>query len=87
MLEKLVDSIILDNTYHNRFNHELRQRSDKEINDLLKWINETFQKIEECDRASEMILSAMDAQQRWMLANGIIIGLKLGAEIFGEKAI
>lgn len=87
MLEKLVDSIMLDNTYHNRFNHELRKQAETEINDLLKWINETFPGLEECDKASGMILSAIDAQQRWMLANGIIIGLKLGAESFGEKDI
>lgn len=87
MIEKIVDSILLDSSYCSDFNCGLKKHAEEETNALLKWISETFPDLEACDRASRRILDAMDAQQRWMLSNGIVIGLRLGAEIFSAKGI
>ena len=85
MLKKFVDSILLDSSYYSDFNCGLKNHAEEETNALLKWISEAFPDLEECDRVSLMILDALDTQQRWMLSNGIVIGLRFGAEIFREK--
>lgn len=80
ILDILVEAITMDNMCHNELNTELEREAEEAMKALYEWVQSSFPELKENDLAYDRIQGAMYARERWMLKNGIVIGMRLAAE-------
>ena len=80
ILDILVEAITMNNMCHNDLNAELEQEAEEAMNELHEWVQSSFPELEENDLAYDKILAAMCTREKWMLKNGIQIGMRLMTE-------
>ncbi|MBE5774141.1 MAG: hypothetical protein E7337_09435 [Clostridiales bacterium] len=80
ILDILIDAITMDNMCHKTLNADLERDAEREMEALNDWVQEHFPELHENDLAYGKILAAMCAREKWMLKNGIQIGIRLMTE-------
>jgi len=76
-LKDIVDMIMAEDYCRHRLNREMEEEAEAYIEILNQWMDETFPEWAENDEACSLIFTAMFYREKWMLANGIAIGLGL----------
>ena len=76
-LKDIVDMIMANDYCHQHLNREMEQEAQEYIELLNEWMDETFPDWKDNDEACTLIFTSMFYRERWMLANGIAIGLGL----------